>query len=51
METLAMVQNFEGVDLSLPLQPLGPLPLGDSTGMGIAIGMQLKSIKAKGRIV
>jgi hypothetical protein len=51
METLTMVQNFEGVGLPLPLHPLGPMPLGDSTGMGIAIGMQLKSITAKGRIV
>ena len=51
METLTMVQNFERVGLPLPLQPLGPMPLGDSTGMGIAIGMQLKSITAKGRIV
>ena len=51
MEMLTMVQNFEGVGLPLPLQPLGPLPLGDSTGLGIAIGMQLKSITAKGQIV
>ena len=51
METLSMVQNFESAGLTLPLQPLGPLPLGDFVGMGIAIGMQLKSITAKGKIV
>ena len=51
METLTLVQNFDAYGLTPPLQPLGPLPLCDSTGMGIAIGMQLKSITAKGRIV
>jgi hypothetical protein len=53
METLTLVQNFGMCGLTLPLQPLalGPLPLSDSTGMGVAIGMQLKSITAKGRIV
>ena len=51
METLTLVQNFGMCGLTLPLQPLGPLPLSDTTGMGVAIGMQLKSITAKGRIV
>lgn len=51
METLTLVQNFGMCGLTLPLQPLGPLPLSDSTWMGVAIGMQLKSITAKGRIV
>lgn len=51
METLTLVQNFEMCGMTPPLQPLGPLPLNDSTGMGVAIGMQLKSITAKGRIV
>ena len=51
MDTLTLVQNFVMCGLSLPLQPLGPLPLSDTTGMGVAIGMQLKSITAKGQIV
>ena len=51
METLTLVQNFGKCGLTLPLQPLGPLPLSDSTGMGEAIGMQLKLITAKGQIV
>ena len=51
METITMVQNNESCGLTLPLQPLGPMPLGNSLGMGLAIGMQLKSITAKGRIV
>jgi len=51
METLTLVNNFEQCGLTPPLQPLGPMPLRDSAGMGIAIGMQLKSITAKGRII
>ena len=51
METLTLVNNFEQCGLTPPLQPLGPMPLSDSAGMGIAIGMQLKSITAKGRII
>ena len=52
METLTMVQNFERYGLSPPLQPLGPMPVSNSVGMGIAIGMQLKkSITARGQIV
>ena len=51
MEALTMVQNFERFGLTLPLQPLGPLPLSDSTRMGVAIGMQLKSITVRGQIV
>ena len=51
METLVMVENFGMCGLTLPLHPLGPLPLSDSTGMGVAIAMQLKSLTAKGQIV
>ena len=51
METLVMIENFGMCGLTLPLHPLGPLPLSDSTGMGVAIAMQLKSLTAKGRIV
>ena len=51
METLAMIENFGMCGLTLPLHPLGPMPLSDSSGMGIAIAMQLKSLTAKGRIV
>ena len=51
METLTLVQNCGMCGLTLPLQPLGPSPLSDSTGMGEAIGMQLKLITAKGQIV
>ena len=51
METITMVQNFEKFGLIPPLRPLGPFPLSDTTGMGIAIAMQMKSITAKGRIV
>ena len=46
MENLTLVQNFGICGLTLPLQPLGSLPLSDTTGMGVAIGMQLKSITA-----
>jgi hypothetical protein len=51
LEIFTLLRNFESVGMPLPLQPLGPLPVGDSVGMGIALGMQLKSITAKGRIV
>ena len=51
METLVMVENFGMCGLMILLHPLGPLPLSDSTGMGVAIAMQLKSITAKGQIV
>ena len=50
METRTMVENCEKFGLTVPLQPLGPLPLGDPYGMGIALAMQMKSITAKGRI-
>ena len=50
METLMLVQNFGMCDLTLPLQPLGPLPLSDSAGMGVAIGMQLNLSQPMGKL-
>jgi hypothetical protein len=51
LEIFTLLKKFESVGMPLLLQPLGPLPVGDKVGMGIALGMQLKSITAKGRIV
>ena len=51
LEIFTLLKNCESVGMPLPLQPLGPMPVGDAVGMGIALGMQLKSITAKGRIV
>jgi hypothetical protein len=51
METRAIVDRSERFGLTVPLHALGPLPVGDPYGMGIAVAMQIKSVTAKGRIV
>ena len=51
METRAIVERAEMFGVSVPLHALGPLPVGDPYGMGIAVAMQIKSVIAKGRIV
>lgn len=51
LEILTLQKNFESIGMPMLLQSLGPLPVGDLVEMEIALGMQLKSITAKGRIV
>ena len=51
METRSIVDRSARFGLSVPLHALGPLPVGDPYGMGVAVAMQIKSVTAKGRIV
>jgi hypothetical protein len=40
-----MIQQWNKVDLSPQFPPLGPFPVGDSLGIGVAVAMLLKSLE------
>ncbi len=41
----SMIQQWNKVDLSPQFPPLGPFPVGDSLGIGVAVAMLLKSLE------
>lgn len=49
-EMLANVRRCERINKTPSYEPRGPMPMGDTIGMGVAVDMLLKSLHARGRI-
>ena len=49
-ETRTVIKNTVMINKTSTYYPRGPFPLGNPVGMGLAVGMELKSLMAKGRI-
>ena len=49
-ESRVVVMNSNLINKMPSFYPRGPFPIRDSTGMGLAVDMELKSLVAKGRI-